>query len=257
MDAKRERQEFLESLLFQAITERNRQKIFELVEKGVSVKAKDVLDLSALHYAAQAGMPDVVKFFIEKGADVKEKHCDSKATPLHVACENYRDCITEDRQAEMNETIKILIEKGADVNAEDCEKRTPMHYAASSGSAKAVKRLLKAKADLNAVEKTGMTPLHAACASYDAEEKYLEDLLKNEDRERASLSLQSAILNSERRLERLAETIQTLIRHGARIDALDKSSLHPSDYLREKTPIRAYLENELRKRTNIIKFRKP
>jgi len=232
--------EKLESQLFYEIINRNVKKIFELVNKGVSVKAKDVFGLSALHYAAQVGIPEVVSFFIEKGANLNEKHEGSGMTPLHVACENYSDCESEERRKEMLKTIEILVNEGANVNARDIQKRTPLHYAACSGSAKAVKLLANAKADLDAVEESGMTPLHVACFMYDVEEKKLKEV-KNRTRFEA---------------ENFLETIRTLVECGARVDVLDKNKKFALDYLNEKNPARAFLENELRKQTNVIKFKK-
>jgi ankyrin repeat protein len=60
-----------------------------------------------LHHACKSGNRDVVKYLIEKGADVKAKAWDN-STPLHIACESGN-----------LDLVKYLVEHGADVKAKD------------------------------------------------------------------------------------------------------------------------------------------
>ncbi|XP_065904061.1 26S proteasome non-ATPase regulatory subunit 10-like [Dysidea avara] len=59
-----------------------------------------------LHVAVRSGKEEIVKFLIEKGANVNARSLGS--TPLHVAVTNGRE-----------EIVKFLIEKGTNVNAKD------------------------------------------------------------------------------------------------------------------------------------------
>ena len=58
--------------------------------------------------------------------------------------------------------LELLLAEGADPNAADRNQVTPLHVAASRGTAWAVRALLAAGADADAADEWGATPLHRA-----------------------------------------------------------------------------------------------
>jgi len=103
-----------------------------------------------LHFAAEGGRADVVRYLLDKGAAVDARNADGD-TPLHYAAGwGFMD------------VIALLIEKGADVAARNHEGDTPLHYAGIQGITPVAKILLDNGADVNARNKAGDSLLVAA-----------------------------------------------------------------------------------------------
>lgn len=68
---------------------------------------------------------------MDEWVDVNEPLTASNLTGLHLAC-----CKGD------LEAVKLFLEKGADVDSRDTAKRTPLHFAASSGADIEMLRLL-------------------------------------------------------------------------------------------------------------------
>ena len=83
-----------------------------LLESGADTSLRDKINLTALHYAAQANNADGVDALIAEGMDVDVRGFDGQrdgptfSTPLHLAA-----------QSKAHSAAKALIENGADVNA--------------------------------------------------------------------------------------------------------------------------------------------
>jgi ankyrin repeat protein len=119
------------------------------VEKGADVKATDQDGDTPLHWAAANGHSDVVKYLVEeKGTNVKVGDKDGY-TPLHRAAANSK-----------LDVVKYLVEKGADVKAADKYGDTPLYRAARYGEWDVVKYLVEKGADVKATDKDGDTLLH-------------------------------------------------------------------------------------------------
>ncbi len=97
-----------------------------------------------LREAAEQGKPQVVRAFLEGGADVKAA-LSGGWSKLHFAA-----------SAGLTDRVRKLLESGADVNAKDeVDGDTPLHEAVSNGYTDIVRLLLDAGADVNAKSNSG------------------------------------------------------------------------------------------------------
>lgn len=112
---------------------------------------------TALHLAAAAHQPDVVRALVDAGANVKARNRRG-ATPLHYAADGNPASVdwAPHRQAE---TIRLLIESGADPNSVDQSGVAPLHRAIRNRCAAATAALIEGGADVRAPNGRGSTPL--------------------------------------------------------------------------------------------------
>lgn len=103
-----------------------------------------------LHIAAYNGQLKIVKYLIEKGADVNAVEKD-KWTALHLATKNGH-----------LKMVKHLIEKGIEINSTNGNGSTALHMAAQYGCFPTVKHLVKKGADVNVLDKYDNNPFHLA-----------------------------------------------------------------------------------------------
>ncbi len=112
--------------------------------------ASDVLAAS-LHEAAENGDVDLVREFIEAGADLNAKNIFGDS-PLHKAVHKGHLPV-----------VTLLVDSGADIGVENINGGlTPLHLAAYRGHADVVRYLVRMNADVNAKDAVGMTPLRLA-----------------------------------------------------------------------------------------------
>ncbi len=118
----------------------------------------DYYDYTPLMIAASRNDYDMVKFLVEKGADVNAKtHYESEysrvVTPLLLSL---------DRHHYESGTAEFLINNGADINVRDDNGNTPLIYAAETHNTKVIELLIQKNADINAVNNDGSTALMLA-----------------------------------------------------------------------------------------------
>ncbi|KAL3448408.1 ankyrin repeat-containing domain protein [Aspergillus insuetus] len=122
--------------------------------------------------AATFGSIDVLRLFMSKGFDINilGQH---KRSVLSLAAENgHTDCVNFllDKGADI---VQALLKKGAKIHISDKNNHNPLHWAASSNKAEAIKALLAADTSggtsLQQTRVTGETPLMLAIA-YGCEE---------------------------------------------------------------------------------------
>ena len=85
--------------LHEAAIEADIEECRRLIEQGEDLNIADKDGLTPLYFICQDGDNDMVKEFLDHGADVDSAGC------LHVALENYN-----------NDVAETLIERGCDVN---------------------------------------------------------------------------------------------------------------------------------------------
>ena len=142
---------------------------------------------TALLRAATNGQEAVVRFLVEKGADI-EARSPNNGTPLICASEGNYEAIVEfllKNGARVNSedqfgwnplhrvtvnrggegVAQVLLTHGADVNARCSFQKTPLHHAIEKGNDSMVSFLLAAGADYEARDIAERTPLHTAIES--------------------------------------------------------------------------------------------
>ncbi|KFQ30951.1 Ankyrin repeat and SOCS box protein 3, partial [Mesitornis unicolor] len=125
---------------------------------------------NSLHQAAFQGRTEIMKILLEKGAS-KECKDDFGITPLFIAA-----------QYGKLETLRLLISHGADVNCQAKDRATPLLIASQEGHVECVELLLSKGADPNIYcnEDNWQLPIHAAAEM--GHKKILELLIPVTDR---------------------------------------------------------------------------
>ena len=123
---------------------------FDLLPRDTG-DAANLDGMTALHFAAQNGNTEIVKYLVENGADIKAQDSRLSRSPIHFAAENGNlDC------------VKYLAEKDADLQDQDSHGATALHYAAKSNNLEVVKFLVSRKMDYTARDVRGWTAMHYA-----------------------------------------------------------------------------------------------
>lgn len=118
------------------------------VEKGADIEAENKDGWNALELSAEAGHLEVVKYLVEERTYVGEEN-DQLDTALRSSAEEGH-----------LEVVKYLVSKGANVKAEDGNGNTAVHFSAREGHLDVLKYLVTQGADINATNENGDTALH-------------------------------------------------------------------------------------------------
>jgi ankyrin repeat protein len=133
----------------------DREAVRTLLKQGADVNAIQGDGVTALHWAAMKGDPELANMLVTAGGNVRAKTRFGGYTPLHVASELGSASV-----------ITTLLKGGADVNATTNTGATPLMLAASNGDTTAISALLDAGAKPNAAEvDRGHTPIMFAAAA--------------------------------------------------------------------------------------------
>ena len=110
-----------------------------------------LLDLSAIHVAAEVGHIQVVEILLSYGADKEMLSYVSERRPLHLAV-----------QAGHIAMVRYLLDNGTDIAAPDGDSVQAIHVAAEYGSTALVSFLLDRGAAIDSATRYGAQPLHSA-----------------------------------------------------------------------------------------------
>ena len=192
-------------------------------EKAAFVSAGDNAGWSALHIAAEKGVVEIVETLLQNAAPVDAPN-NKGATPLFQVCLN----------GHLDIARILLEEHQADANRASSDNTTPLHVACTGKSDRAdiVLLLLGKKARADAKEKSkGWTALHLSAAN--GSTRSVEALLAT-TRGSRELVRQAGFegvtplhLACGEEGEGLARVADTLLRHGARVDARDRRGSTP------------------------------
>ena len=120
------------------------------LEAGADKDAADTFGWTALDYAARHGHLEVVRLLLESGAD-KDTADEVGSTALRFAA-----------QCGRLEVVRLLLESGADKDTAGTNSWTALHFAAQYGRLEVVRLLLEAGADKDAADRDGHTALQIA-----------------------------------------------------------------------------------------------
>ena len=127
----------------------------ELLAEGADVNAAQGDGMTALHWAAEHGKPDLARMLVHAGAAMAPVTRIGGYTPLHVAARSGSAAVAT-----------LLLDAGADHAATTAAGTTPLHLAAAAGSAELVTALVERGADPDAREGAwAQTPLIFAAAA--------------------------------------------------------------------------------------------
>jgi len=134
--------------IFDLVKANDASKVKTLIENNQDViDAKDKDGRTPLHWACRGVYYDILKYLVEKGADVNAQD-NNLVTPL-ISLANRNNI----------DGAKYLLTHNADPNIADNQKQTPLHYAAASGLFEMVKILLEYNAKLELRNSYGRTTL--------------------------------------------------------------------------------------------------
>lgn len=118
------------SPLHLAIYLKDEAKAKSLIERGADVNKRTPYGTTSLDRAVNAGLRDIVRLLVDKGADINAKD-NWYWTPLHSAIYSSKGI------------VELLIAQGANLNAKDGDGRTPLWYAEKEGRTEIVELLKK------------------------------------------------------------------------------------------------------------------
>lgn len=124
------------------------QRVIELVDEGFDVNTPDNDSIYLLHWAAINNRREIIKYLLEKGADVTNRGGDLQSTALHW-------CV---RQGHLAATV-LLMEAGSDPTIQDAEGCACIHLASQFGHTAVLAYLIAKNVYLDTFDGTGMTAL--------------------------------------------------------------------------------------------------
>jgi ankyrin repeat protein len=111
-----------------------------LLARGAQVDALDYRRNTPLHLAAGMGFAETVRLLLDAGAAATAANT-FKSTPLHQLCSGGAGATAADRVA----SVDRLLAAGAELEACDSSGRTPLWFAAATGTSPLPAKVMKAK----------------------------------------------------------------------------------------------------------------
>ncbi|WP_264707971.1 ankyrin repeat domain-containing protein [Wolbachia endosymbiont (group B) of Agriphila straminella] len=197
----------LDKELLTAVQDGDLNKVEGLANQGAGLNTKGSNDWTLLHFAVFSNKFDIVKFLLDKNANIKAKDVYGN-TPLHVAAQY-------DSKLEI---VEFLLDRNASgINDVNNNGSTPLHLAIQGNKPSTVKLLLNKGANINAKDKDGKTPLDLAVQEgYTDIIQIIEQVQSDLDKE-----LLTAVQNGD------LNKVKSLISRNANVNTRDKYSWTP------------------------------
>ena len=208
-----------------------------LVENGFDLESRiktgrSDYDYTPLMIAALRNDYDMVKFLVEKGANINAKtHSEysSVETPLLLSLDNeHPDSRYYYYKNENSSVAEFLINNGADINVTNEDGETPLMYASKLHNIKMVELLIQKGANINAFDDYGNTALMYGVNNLETVKLLVENGADVNSQKGGSTAL---ILACKPRRGRNIDVIKYLVSKNADINAQD----HQGDTALNKT----------------------
>jgi ankyrin repeat protein len=166
------------TVLMNAATSNRDTAVFAmLIQKVKNINQSNGKGITALAMAMNYNSPVVVKYLVDKGADLKAVDRDGNNLGYYVlqAYSNAPASATSTKAQDFEQKLKFLQDKGFNLAAPQQNGNTLYHLAVAKGDISLIKRLQELSIDINAKNKEGLTALHKAAmiSKDDAMMKYL------------------------------------------------------------------------------------
>ncbi|MCY4429718.1 MAG: ankyrin repeat domain-containing protein [Rhodospirillales bacterium] len=190
-----------------------------LLEEGADVEARTEECWTPLHMAASEGAHAVAELLLDRNAGIHSETREGK-TPLHLALESMPGAHRCWRQAPEGDKhhlalVELLLGRGANIHAVDTDGRTPLNYVMSQPSPEAVEFLLASGVAMTAVLNSAVRQLTRS--AYRAS---LRSGINTSEAGSSTQTLESACSDAR-------EVVESLLKRGADIDALDTDGVAP------------------------------
>ena len=214
--------------VFIAISENNLDKVKTYFEEGGDIH--EIEDTSSadtrcnpLHYAVLHTRLEIVKYLVEKGADVNKMHSRNGYAPLHFAAKSSRS----NNVAKW--IVKYLVENGARVNIKaglQLNGPTPLDFASSINSLDIVKYLVE-------IGKAGVTDRSLRHACHWDDLRLLKYLVNKGGNVKSKTDDGETLLHYACEWSSL-EIVKYLVKKGADVNSKNNENQTPLDFSRGK-----------------------
>ncbi len=150
---------FEDTRVVEAAMRNDLEAVRSLLRQAADANSSQGDGMTALHWAAMNGNPEMAQLLIYAGATVKSTTRIGSYTPLYLAAQYGKANV-----------VDVLLKAGADAKAPAIGGVTPLMMAASSGDADTVKALLEYGADVNAGETANGQTAMVFAAAFDRAE---------------------------------------------------------------------------------------
>lgn len=143
-----------ETLLHQVAKGAHQETATFLLDRGLSISAKDHEGLTPLYHATMSGSDSMAGALISRSKGSLDVPDGKRKTPLIYAVSHSRLTI-----------VQTLLANGSSCDYRDAEGTTAIHYAAAEGFAAGLSLLVKHTHDINITDDMGFTAVHHAVSS--------------------------------------------------------------------------------------------